>query len=64
MTFQASDLKEHHFLDLCDEDNNLLWDTLDTNNFCFILFYFSDFILNLCFFSFLFLFSLDDEEGT
>lgn len=24
MTFQALDLKEHQFLDLCNEDNNLL----------------------------------------
>ena len=34
----------------------LLWDTLDTNNFYFILFYFSDFILILFFFCFSFSF--------
>ena len=32
----------------------MLWDTLDTNNFYFILFYFSDFILILFSFSFFF----------
>ena len=42
--------------------NLMLWDTLDTNNFYFIFFDFSDFILILFFFSFLFL--LDDKEGT
>jgi len=39
----------------------VLWDTLDTNNFYFLFFDFSDFILILFFFSFLFL--LDDEEA-
>jgi len=32
----------------------MLWDALDTNNFYFILFYFSDFIWILLFSSFLF----------
>jgi len=35
---------------------SLLWDALDTNNFYFILFYFSDFILILFFFCFCFCF--------
>jgi len=34
----------------------MLWDALNTNNFYFILFYFSDFILILFFFSFSFFF--------
>ena len=37
----------------------LLWDALNTNDFYFILFYFSDIFLILFFFSFL----LDDEEA-
>ena len=36
--------------------NTVLWDTLDTNNFYLIFFYFSDFILILFFFSFSFSF--------
>jgi len=35
----------------------VLWDALDTNNFYFILFYFSDFILILFYFYFYFYFS-------
>ena len=38
---------------------SMLWDTLNTNNFYFILFYFSDFIWTF-YFSFLFL--LNDGE--
>ena len=37
----------------------LLWNTLDTNNFYFILFYFSDLILIL----FCFVLILDDKEA-
>jgi len=40
--------------------SHLLWNTVDTNNFYFILFNFSDFILIL--FCFLFDFLLDNEE--
>ena len=36
----------------------LLWDALDTNNFYFILFYFSNFIWILFFFSFLFFWTM------
>ena len=39
----------------------MLWNTLNTNNFSFLLFNFSDFILIL--FSFLFDFLLDNEEA-
>jgi len=37
----------------------LLWDALDTNNFYFILFYFSDFILILFLFCFCFCFCFE-----
>ena len=39
----------------------MLWNTVDTNNFSFLLFNFSDFILIL--FCFVFDFILDNEEA-
>jgi len=42
-----------------EQDNRLLWDALDMNNFYFLLLLFSDFIGILFSFSFL----LDNEEA-
>ena len=42
----------------------VLWNTLDTNNFFFLLFNFSDFILILCSFSFLIFFWMTKRHVT